>query len=127
MVGRLPVTVGLESLGKESLIKVLTEPRNSIIKQYQHLFKIDNVDLEFTEDALEAAAEQALDHQTGARCLRYVIENTLLDVMYDLPSLDQAVRCTVSRGAIEGKFPPGLFGMRGEKVSLPLQPIKKSA
>ena len=83
--------------------------------------------MEFTEDALEAAAERALDHQTGARCLRYVIEDTLLDVMYDLPSLDQAVRCIVSRDAIEGKSPPELFGIRGDRVNLPLQPIKKSA
>ena len=127
MVGRLPVTVGLESLDKGSLIQVLTEPKNSIIKQYQHLFRIDNVDLEFTEGALEAAAERALDHQTGARCLRYVIEDTLLDVMYDLPSLDQAVRCVVGRDAIEGKAPPGLFGTKGEEVALPLHPIKKSA
>ena len=127
MVGRLPVTVGLESLGKKSLMQVLTEPKNSIIKQYQHLFRIDNVDLQFTEDALEAAAERALDHQTGARCLRYVIEDILLDVMYDLPSLDQAVRCIVSRDAIEGKSPPDLFGIRGEQVHLPLHPMKKSA
>ncbi|GIT43718.1 MAG: hypothetical protein Ct9H300mP11_16540 [Chloroflexota bacterium] len=92
---------------------MLTKPKNSIIKQYQHLFRIDNVDLEFTEDALEAAAERALNHQTGARCLRYVIEDTLLDVMYDLPSIDQAVRCIVSREAIEGKSPPNLYGIKG--------------
>ena len=127
MVGRLPVTVGLEPLDKESLIQVLTKPKNSIIKQYQHLFRIDNVDLEFTEDALEAAAERALNHQTGARCLRYVIEDTLLDVMYDLPSIDQAVRCIVSREAIEGKSPPNLYGIKGEEVNLPLHPMKKSA
>ena len=127
MVGRLPVTVGREPLDKESLIQVLTKPKNSIIKQYQHLFRIDNVDLEFTEDALEAAAERALNHQTGARCLRYVIEDTLLDVMYDLPSIDQAVRCIVSREAIEGKSPPNLYGIKGEEVHLPLHPIKKSA
>ena len=127
MVVSLPVTVGLESLDKKSLIQVLTEPKNSIIKQYQHLFRIDNVDLEFTEDALEAAAERALNHQTGARCLRYVIENTLLDVMYDLPALDQAVRCVVNRDSIEGICPPELFGTNGDKVGLPLHPVKKSA
>ena len=82
MVGRLPVTVGLESLDKDSLVRVLTEPKNAIVKQYQKLFSMDNVELEFTPDALEAAAERALEHQTGARCLRYVIEDTLLDVMY---------------------------------------------
>ncbi len=127
MVGRLPVTVGLESLDKDSLVRVLTEPKNSIIKQYQHLFSMDKVDLEFTDGALEAAAERALDHQTGARCLRYVIEDTLLDVMYDLPSLDDAVRCVVDRDAIEGTAPPDLFGSAGETVDLPPHPIKKSA
>jgi len=127
MVGRLPVTVGLESLDKDSLVRVLTEPKNSIIKQYQHLFSMDKVDLEFTEDALEAAAERALEHQTGARCLRYVIEDTLLDVMYDLPSLDEAVRCVVGREAIEGVASPNLFGRSGEVVDLPPHPIKKSA
>ena len=127
MVGRLPVTVGLESLDKESLVRVLTEPKNSIIKQYQHLFSMDNVDLEFTEDALKAAAERALEHQTGARCLRYVIEDTLLDVMYDLPSLDDAVRCVVDRAAIEGISLPNLFGNGGEAVDLPSYTIKKSA
>ncbi|MEE3249547.1 MAG: ATP-dependent Clp protease ATP-binding subunit ClpX [Chloroflexota bacterium] len=127
MVGRLPVTVGLESLDKDSLVRVLTEPKNSIIKQYQHLFSMDKVDLEFTDDALEAAAERALNHQTGARCLRYVIEDTLLDVMYDLPSLDEAVRCLVDRDSIEGISPPGLFGSEGETVYLPPHPIKKSA
>ncbi len=127
MVGRLPVTVGLESLDKDSLVRVLTEPKNSIIKQYQHLFSMDKVDLEFTDDALEAAAERALNHQTGARCLRYVIEDTLLDVMYDLPSLEEAVRCVVDRDSIKGISSPNLFGSEGEIVDLPLHPIKKSA
>jgi ATP-dependent Clp protease ATP-binding subunit ClpX len=127
MVGRLPVTVGLESLDKDSLVQVLTEPKNAIIKQYQRLFTMDDVELEFTDDALEAAAERALEHQTGARCLRYVIEDTLLDVMYDLPSLDEVVRCVVNRAAIEGDAPPKLFTEGGTLVELPPQPIKKSA
>jgi ATP-dependent Clp protease ATP-binding subunit ClpX len=127
MVGRLPVTVGLESLDKDSLVQVLTEPKNAIIKQYQQLFKMDGVELEFTPAALEAAAERALDHQTGARCLRYVIEDTLMDVMYDLPSLDEVVRCVVDRESIEGSRVPELFAEDGSKVELPPQPIKKSA
>ena len=127
MVGRLPVTVSLELLDKESLIRVLTEPKNAIVKQYQQLFSMDGVELEFTEDALSAAAERALEHQTGARCLRFVIEDTLMDVMYDLPSLDEVVRCVVDRAAIEGKSLPSLFTESGEKVELPPQPIKKTA
>ena len=127
MVGRLPVTVGLESLDKDSLVRVLTEPQNAIVKQYQKLFSMDSVELEFTPDALEAAAERALDHQTGARCLRYVIEDTLLDVMYDLPSLEEVKRCVVDRDSIEGEVPPRLFSESGKIIELPPQPIKKSA
>ena len=127
MVGRLPVTVSLESLDKDSLVRVLTEPKNAIIKQYQQLFSMDGVELEFTADALEAAAERALKHQTGARCLRYVIEDTLLDVMYDLPSLDDVVRCVVDRDAIEGDACPSLFGEDGGKIELPPHSIQKSA
>ena len=127
MVGRLPVTVGLKSLDKDSLVRVLTEPKNAIVKQYQHLFKMDDVELEFTAEALEAAAERALEHQTGARCLRYVIEDTLLDVMYDLPSLDEVVRCVVDRDAIEGNAAPSMFAEDGREIELPPHPIKKSA
>ena len=92
MVGRLPVSVMLESLNRDNLVRVLTEPKNSIVNQYQHLFRMDGVELEFTQAALEAAADRALEHSTGARCLRYVIEDTLLDVMYHLPSLTGATR-----------------------------------
>ena len=127
MVGRLPVTVGLEALDKESLVRVLTEPKNAIVKQYQQLFSMDGVDLEFTPDALEAAGERALEQQTGARCLRYVIEDTLLDVMYDLPSLNEVVRCVVDRDSIEGNGEPSLFNEGGGKVKLPPPPIQKSA
>ncbi|MQG11730.1 MAG: ATP-dependent Clp protease ATP-binding subunit ClpX [SAR202 cluster bacterium] len=127
MVGRLPVTVGLKSLDKDSLVRVLTEPKNAIVKQYQHLFNMDDVELEFTAEALEAAAERALEHQTGARCLRYVIEDTLLDVMYDLPSLDEVVRCVVDRDAIEGNAAPSMFAEDGREIELPPHPIKKSA
>ena len=127
MVGRLPVTVGLEPLDKSALIRVLTEPRNAIVKQYQQLFSFDNVELEFTAGALTAAAERALAHQTGARCLRYVIEETLLDVMYDLPSLPNVVRCTVDREAIEGFRSPALTTRDGDSFHLSVEPIQKSA
>ena len=127
MVGRIPVTVVLEPLDKDALVRVLTEPKNAIVKQYQQLFSMDGVELEFTPQALEAAAERALDHQTGARCLRYVIEDTLIDVMYDLPSLAGAVRCVVSRENIEGDTPPTLLTATGEVIELPVPPAKKSA
>ncbi len=116
MVGRLPVVTSLDHLDRESLIRVLTEPRNAIVKQYQYLFSIDGVALEFTPDALAAAAERALNHYTGARCLRYIVEETLLDVMYELPSLPNISRCIVDRDAIEGQGVPTLVTASGETV-----------
>jgi ATP-dependent Clp protease ATP-binding subunit ClpX len=127
MVGRLPVTVTLEHLDRDSLVRVLTEPKNAIVKQYQQLFRMDGVELEFTPDALQAAAERALEHRTGARCLRYVIEDTLLDVMYDLPSLPDVTRCIVDRDAIAGVCPPTLLTADGSAVDLPTTPALKSA
>ena len=127
MVGRLPVTVSLEPLDRDDLLRVLTEPKNAIVKQYQQLFAMDGVEMEFTTDGLEAAAERAQEHHTGARCLRYVIEETLLDVMYELPSLGSVVRCVVDRKAIEGISDPCLLTENGETVSLSLGPVQKSA
>ena len=127
LVGRLPITVSLEALDKDSLVRVLTEPKNAIVKQYQQLFKIDGVELEFTPSALEAAAERALDHHTGARCLRYLIEEALLDVMYDLPSLPQVARCLVDADAIEGTGNPILLTQAGQMLNLSLGRIAKSA
>ena len=127
MVGRLPVTVTLEPLDRDSLVRVLSEPKNAIIKQYQHLFSMDGVELEFTPDALQAAADRALEHRTGARCLRYVIEDTLLDVMYDLPSLSGAARCVVNGDNINGLSAPRLLGPTGSEVPLATEPIRKSA
>ncbi len=127
MVGRLPITVMLESLDREDLVRVLTEPKNAIVKQYQELFRMDGVQLEFTHEALEAAADRALEHSTGARCLRYVIEDTLLDVMYDLPSLTSVMRCIVDRDSIEGLSPPSLLDPKGNVVPLATEPLRKSA
>ncbi len=130
MVGRLPVTVMLEQLDQEALVRVLTEPRNAMVKQYQHLFRMDGVELEFTQDALSATANRALTHSTGARCLRYIIEDTLLDVMYNLPSMTGATRCVVDRDSIEGYTLPSLYSANGSKMALPTTsspPIRKSA
>jgi ATP-dependent Clp protease ATP-binding subunit ClpX len=127
LVGRLPVVTSLETLDRESLVRVLTEPKNAIVKQYQQLFKIDGVELEFTQSALEAAAEAALGHQTGARCLRYIVEEALLDVMYELPSLQNIARCVVDRDAIDGTAKPTLFSKEGETASLSLEPAQQTA
>ncbi|HEU0020371.1 MAG TPA: ATP-dependent Clp protease ATP-binding subunit ClpX [Dehalococcoidia bacterium] len=127
LVGRLPVVSSLEHLDRDALIRVLIEPKNAIVKQYQQLFSIDNVELEFTQGALEAAADKALTHQTGARCLRYVVEEALMEVMYELPSLEDVVRCVVDRDAIEGTGSPDLITASGECFRLPFGPIQKSA
>ena len=127
MVGRLPVVTSLDHLDKAALIRVLTEPRNAIVKQYQYLFSIDGVELEFSGGALEAAAERALNHYTGARCLRYIVEETLLDVMYELPSLKNISRCIVDRDAIEGRGAPTLVTKTGEIVPLYPELLQQSA
>ena len=127
MVGRLPVTVALEPLDRSALMRVLTEPKNAIVKQYQQLFNIDGVELEFTQDSLEAAAESAAGHPTGARRLRYIIECALLDVMYELPSIEGVVRCVVDRNVIEGKTTPALITESGETFNISLGRELKSA
>jgi ATP-dependent Clp protease ATP-binding subunit ClpX len=105
-IGRLPVMVNLEALDKEALIRILTEPKNAIIKQYQKFMSLDKVELVFTDDALEAAAEKALKHKTGARGLRTTIEDVLLDVMYEIPSMDNIKKCIVTAEVIEGRASP---------------------
>ncbi len=118
-VGRLPVVVTLDSLSKEALIQVLTEPENALVKQYQSLFKMDHVELSFTEDALAAAAEKALQQKTGARGLRSILEQTLLDVMYELPSMTGITMCNIDADAIDGAGTATLRTESGETVALP--------
>ena len=125
-VGRLPIIVSLHSLDKEALVQVLTEPKNAFVRQYQGLFKMDKVELEFTDGALEAAAEQALKQKTGARGLRTILEQTLLDVMYELPSMSGVSRCEVDADAIMGKSEVLLLTETGEKVPLPTREQKSA-
>jgi len=118
LVGRLPVTITLSSLDKEALISVLTKPKNSFVKQYQSLFAMDDVDLTFTEAALEATAKMAISQGTGARGLRTILENTLLDVMYELPTMTGISRCVVDSDAILGKADVTLLSNKGQSVPL---------
>jgi ATP-dependent Clp protease ATP-binding subunit ClpX len=105
-VGRLPVTVSIDPLLKEDLMRILTEPRNAITKQYSKFLSLDKVELVFQEDALEAAAEKALELRTGARGLRTIIEEVLLDVMYEIPSRNDIRKCVISAETIKnGKQP----------------------
>jgi len=105
-VGRLPVTVSIDPLGKNDLMRILTEPRNAITKQYSKFLSLDKVELVFQQDALEAAAEKALDLKTGARGLRTIIEEVLLDVMYEIPSRSDIRKCVITADTIRrGKAP----------------------
>ena len=118
-VGRLPVTVSLSSLDHRALIRVLTEPKNAFIKQYQCLFQMENVELVFSDDALEAAAREALKQKTGARGLRTILEQTLLNVMYELPSMTGVTRCDIDAGVILGDSDAALLTESGERIPMP--------
>jgi len=117
-VGRMPITIALEELNQLDLIQILTDPKNAIVKQYQHLFSLDDVQLEFTLDGLEAAAQQALLRKTGARGLRSIIESTLLDVMYEVPSLPDVRRCVIDGSVIRQERPPWLLSAKGKPVEV---------
>ncbi|MGN0289259.1 MAG: AAA family ATPase, partial [Lachnospiraceae bacterium] len=105
-LGRLPVIYTLQGLSKEMLVKILKEPRNAILKQYQKLLELDEVKLEFDDSALEAIAEKALEKDTGARALRAIIEDFMLDIMYEIPKDDNIGRVTITRAYIEGTGGP---------------------
>ena len=111
-IGRLPIIYTLEGLSKEMMVKILKEPKNAILKQYQKLLELDEVKLEFTEDALEAIAEKAMERDTGARALRSIIEEFMLDIMYEIPKDDNIGRVTITRAYIEGTGGP-VIDMRG--------------
>ncbi|WP_346275460.1 ATP-dependent Clp protease ATP-binding subunit ClpX [Pseudonocardia sp.] len=105
-IGRLPVVASVTSLDKEALVKILTEPRNALVKQYQKLFEMDGVELEFTGDALEAVADQAILRGTGARGLRAIMEEVLQSVMYDIPSRDDVAKVVVTEQTVRENVNP---------------------
>ena len=102
-IGRVPITVSLDSLDKEALVRILTEPKNSLVKQYKKLFELDGVELHFNDDAVEAVADKALDRQTGARGLRAIMENVMMDLMYRIPSDTSITECTIDKALVEQK------------------------
>src|SRR3989449_6009089 len=114
LVGRLPVIGALDSLNKQSLIEILTKPKNAITKQYQKFFEMEGVKLEFTEDGLEAVADLALKRGTGARGLRAVLEEAMMDLMYEIPSRLEVVGCTITRDVVNRKSEPILI-FRGDR------------
>ena len=105
-VGRVPVMVSLDLLGEDALVKILTEPKNAITKQYQKLFELDDVKLEFTPEAVHSIAHMAVERKTGARGLRSIMENVMMDMMYEIPSDSNVGICTVTSDAVEGKGKP---------------------
>ena len=115
-VGRIPLIVSLADLTRDELIQVLSQPKNALVRQYQTLFKMDGVDLEFEDGALSAIAELSIQHKSGARGLRAVLEETLLDVMYELPSLDDVAKCLIEAETLTESKPPILLDQSGNHL-----------
>lgn len=107
-IGRVPINVSLKTLDEEALIRILSEPKNALMKQYQALFDLDGVKLEFTEDALQAIAHMAVERKTGARGLRSIMEAIMMDVMYEIPSDSTIGICTITKAVVEGQSEPEL-------------------
>jgi len=113
-IGRLPVLSAVHQLKRDDLVQILTEPKNALTKQYQRFFNYDNIDLHFTDDALWSIADKALHRETGARGLRSIIENALLDVMFELPSRKDVSKCVITKETIEKGLKPTLVTSAGD-------------
>ncbi|MBA1394528.1 ATP-dependent Clp protease ATP-binding subunit ClpX, partial [Lactobacillus sp. XV13L] len=113
-IGRIPVITTLNQLTQQDLVAILTQPKNALVKQYQQLFELNKVKLEFNKNALEAMADLAIKRNTGARGLRSIIEATLMDTMYEVPSRDDIKRVVVTRKAVEGQQRPQLYSEDGK-------------
>ena len=105
-VGRVPVIVTLDALDDEALVQILTEPKNALVRQYQKFFELDGVKLDFEADALKAIAEEAIRRKTGARGLRAIMEEVMLEVMYDITSRNDVMKVQVTKDAVEKRDPP---------------------
>ena len=124
-VGRLPMVVSLESLDQDALINILSQPKNELVKKYNKLFEIDNVELEFTEDALKAIADEAIARKTGARGLRAIVEDIMIDVMFDVPSDENISKVIITEATIKSKQLPDLVRL-GENEVRPALKAKKT-
>ncbi|MBQ2387785.1 MAG: AAA family ATPase, partial [Clostridia bacterium] len=126
LVGRLPVITSLEPLDKDALLKIMTEPKNSVVKQYQSLFAMDGAQLEFEREALEKIADKTIERKTGARGLRSIFEGILTKIMYDLPSNGTVEKVTVTADTVEGGEPQLICDPTRKQVRLSLPDKKKS-
>jgi ATP-dependent Clp protease ATP-binding subunit ClpX len=115
-VGRLPVITSIEPLDEDAMIQILTQPKNALVKQYQHLFDLDEVELNFTDGALKEIASKAMAQQTGARGLRGIIEAALLDVMFEIPSSDEIAKVTIDTRSVTGAGRPVILNKAGDKL-----------
>jgi ATP-dependent Clp protease ATP-binding subunit ClpX len=125
-VGRLPIVVTLEALDEEALVSILSEPKNALVKQYKKLFEMDNVELEFEEEALKAIAKEAIKRNTGARGLRAIIEDTMKEIMFDIPSNEQVAKVIVNEETIKTKNPQLVLAENGKREKLKLSKKTKS-
>lgn len=116
-IGRLPIMANLNKLTKEDLVHILTQPKNALVKQYQQLLKMDNVELTFTDEALDAIAQKALDRKTGARGLRSIIEEAMLEIMFEIPSREDVSKVMITESVINDDIEPDLFDLEGEKIA----------
>ena len=123
-IGRLPIIATLEDLDREALIRIATEPKNSLVKQYKKLLEIDGVELEFTREALEAIVDKAIERKTGARGLRSIIEEIMRDIMYDVPSNPKIERCTITKETVLENKGPELVINENKNIE-PIKPKKK--
>jgi len=123
-IGRLPVVYTLQGLSREMMVKILKEPKNAILKQYQKLLELDEVKLDFTDGALEAIADKAMERDTGARALRSIIEEFMLDIMYEIPKDDNIGRVTITREYIEGTGGP-IIDIRSNLITEPVENLKE--
>ncbi|SHJ57147.1 ATP-dependent Clp protease ATP-binding subunit ClpX [Parasporobacterium paucivorans] len=124
-IGRVPVTVSLQSLDVEALVKILREPKNAIIKQYQKLFELDGVDLEFTEEAVRAIAEKSSARKTGARGLRSIMESVMMDIMYQIPSDPTISECIITKDVVENNAEPEITHKEAAAAKKPAKKIFK--
>ena len=118
-IGRVPVTVALDLLSEEALKEILVKPKNAITKQYQKLLELDGISLSFEEDALSEVARLSNERKTGARGLRAILETSMMDYMYELPSMDDVKECIITKAVIDGEGEPKLLGVNGEEPQLP--------
>lgn len=126
-IGRLPVVGAVSNLDKSALVRILEEPKNALVRQYQKVFELDGVELEFTRDALEAIADQALERGTGARGLRAILEEVLREPMYDLPSRDDVAKCVVTREVVTEGGAPTLIPANAPKGDDEDEPTRRAA